>query len=434
MPYKSLYTSLLIVLTVILVACSSKSDEQYRAEENEKLQEFLVRDEVLYYKGLKTFARLSLAQNQNRTIPYQSEFSELETRHITAISQELTPPYDSARKIDLVQEAVVYYKAYQEYKLIKELLIKVDEDSLPSFCELLLNINASAGKSFFDGQDIQTIEHLLFGITIYTPQKLPQSLVLYELDRVDMDRLGTTDVRAIAQSIRGLLLSQYKFVYLSEWEHTENLHVLENSPFVPVFISPVVPYKETVKLTPQERSRLELHSVNLIGRALARMGMDRDDKKELAIKDFEYFLEDAEKLGWDNELVWLCGAYVALTNEDQENALRYLGKLQKSAYMQDKESQMVLAESIQYLEKRDPEKAFVRISDKTFIARLSLSLTLAAIEKTGVADKLYASGDQKLKDFSDKLTKQSELIRKIFKADQLFEEGDKLMDKAKDLF
>jgi hypothetical protein len=162
--------------------------------------------------------------------------------------------------------------------------------------------------------------------------------------------------------------------------------------------------------------------------------MGKEHKKELAVKDCELFLHNAEKLGWDNELVWICGAYTSLVREDREKALLYLKKLQSSSFSNDKEVQLTISEAIRYLEERETGDAFNVINDKAFMAKLSFKLIVHGVEQSGVFNKVYNSvGGKEFKAMKDRLESESNSMMHLFTKEELMKQGNNVIKQARGL-
>jgi len=437
---KIFLSSLIIFTGVIINSCSEKGDEYYIQKEREQLKELLDEDKVLFYKTIKTMAKFSIAGKIGASLKYKSDFDKLETTHLGEVSENVSGQKDTLQTTSLINQVNSYYKAYQEFQKIKVFTQSVDEDSLPSFIELYASNPTPVSMkdtSIIDKElktYIKNLEHILIGLTLYAPQQLPQSLSLYELDKIKMSDLGSNDIRGVTQCIKGFILSQYNFNYLSELEFTDNIKQLDDPLFATILLDPILPSQMQVSISKDERVRLELMNINLLGRALARVSMDKEIKKDLALKDCELFLENGEKLGWDNELIWVCGAYISLVKEDKDQALIYLKKLQSSSLSNDQEVQLIFTEAVKYLEERKAGDAYNVIHDKAFMAKLSFKLIVHGVERTGVFNKVYnAAGGKEFKEFKGRLEVESNSMMHLFTKDELMKKGNNVIKQAKGL-
>lgn len=78
-----------------------------------------------------------------------------------------------------------------------------------------------------------------------------------------------------------------------------------------------------------EQTHVAFHSMNYLFRGFDRMRMERKMDKERSLEDFEVFLNDMNKLGIQNELVWGITAYLNLKKRGQRNHFRHWKNEQK---------------------------------------------------------------------------------------------------------
>jgi hypothetical protein len=414
--------SLLFLLSI--VSCTKDlNDEDYINKERLNLGELLKEEKVIFYKGIKILSRINLANRSTKEVKFESSFPPEKAGNMLKIAQRVAGNKEQQEE-SIIGDAKDYYLAYKEYNELKDRIVNLDEDELPTFMELYLN-----APNTYDSPEEElllkyyghSVEHLMFALALYTPQKLPKSLVLYEMSKIHMDLFGTTDIRTVTQAINGMCLMEYEMPYLADIEFTDNLNIVDDSNFIVLVVSPVVPPNKVTTLTKKERVKLELHAINLVGRGLARTSMDRKDKKELAMQDFEAFLADAEKLGWDNELTWVTTAYLCLLKGDNENAIIALKKLNNSSFSSP-ETKEVIDETITYLEAKENVKAFSSFSDKAFIAKLSFNVIVHGMERAGLFDKfLNNDGGKEIVLYKQRLENESTSLMQVFQLDNLKE-------------
>lgn len=414
--------SLLLLLSI--VSCTKNlNDENYISKERLSLGELLKEEKVVFYKGIKILSRINLANRSSKEVKFEGNFPPEKSGNMLKIAQRVAGK-STQQEQSIIGDAKEYYFAYKEYNELKDRITAMDEDSLPTFMELYLNAPNS-----YDSPEEElllkyyghSVEHLMFALALYTPQKLPKSLVLYEMSKIHMELLGLTDIRTVTQAINGMCLMEYEMPYLADIEFTNNLSIVDDPNFMVLVVSPVVPSNKVTSLTKTERVKLEQHAVNLVGRGLARMSMDREDKKELAMQDFESFLVDAEKLGWDNELTWATTAYLCLLKGDNENAIIALKKLNNSSFSSP-ETKEVIDQTITYLEAKENVKAFSSFSDKVFIAKLTFNVIVHGMERAGLFDKfLNNDGGKEIVLYKQRLENESNSLMKVFQLDDLKE-------------
>jgi hypothetical protein len=164
------------------------------------------------------------------------------------------------------------------------------------------------------------------------------------------------------------VMMQNKWYYLSEEALTQGMDALDAGNLKFEFESFPSIFPEA-KINDREAEIAQLHGLTCLLRGFVRTKMSDKKKKKLAVDDFELFIKDADKIGADNELVWLAGAYVNIKKEDNEKAITYLDKLQKSEQFSENEKQAI--KNIKnYLVERESDKALNVIYDKIFIGKL----------------------------------------------------------------
>ena len=110
------------------------------------------------------------------------------------------------------------------------------------------------------------------------------------------------------------------------------------------------------------------------------MRMERKIDEERSLEDFEAFLNDMNKLGIQNELVWGITAYLNLKKERPEQSLPALEKLSKSSLFSNSERE-ALQQTIVYVKDRNAEKALTGVYDKAFMGKIATKYMIAVLSK-----------------------------------------------------
>lgn len=371
---KNLIYILLVLLIIGNLSCFKKENplEKERKELNEKLQDNTV---VTIYRGAKISLRsIPMDTNLKNLDSLYNKIGKNESNGITIqkytiylLNTLLKASSDSASIS--ITEGIEIVKTYSK---LKSELKTTDEDSFPTLLEILLYINKLNGS---DNLNItkefkwsNPKEHLVLAAALMAAKQLPESMQLYELSKLDIEKLEKTEIKPISGMLKGIVYLQNKWNYLSEEALDQSINSLDNDNIQFEYSSFPVLF-EGSKVNTKEAQKTQLHALGCVLRGFVRTKMDDDDKKELAIADFEMFIADAKILGVDNELVWIAGAYVAINKEDNKLAIEYLNKLQTSKYFTDNEKEAI-KDVKDYLSDRKPDKALNVIYDKLFIGNL----------------------------------------------------------------
>ena len=371
---KNLLNIALLVIIFSNLSCFKKENllEKERKELSKKLEDNTV---LTIYRGAKVSLRSipvdiklkSLDSLYSKMRINQAAGENIQKYTIYLIGTLLKASSDSSTIS--ISEGLEMMKMYSN---LKDELKKTEEDSFPTLLEILLYINKLNGT---DNQNIikdlkwnNPKEHLILAAALMAAKQLPETMQLYELSKLDIEKLEKTEIKPISGILKGIVFMQNKWNYLAEEALDQSINSLDNDNIQFEYGSFPVLF-EGSKVETKEAQKIQLHSLACVLRGFARTKMNDDDKKELAIKDFELFIADANKLGIDNELVWIAGTYVAINKEDNKQAIAYLDKLQNSKYFTDNEKDAI-KDVKNYISDRKPNKALNVIYDKIFIGKL----------------------------------------------------------------
>ncbi len=405
-------------LAVILISCSEKTDEQYLKLEKTELQERLESNTVLFYKLFKIMLRAKDAKN----IP--------PAPHLAKVSNELLEAIDTTHdhSIDVsVQDMAL---AYKEYNTLRDFALTTNEDTFPTVLETFFmqgtNPTHPAGFASTFGWD-NNLEHMALS-TVATSARRTEP-ALYESSMLNTDGEKEAERRCLYRLQKGLVFIAESFPYLSEQEFTKNHQWIESEgkTYSYTFFRSLFP---TANATPTTAYH-SVHGINLIGRGLSRIKMDRESKTDLALADFEGFLQDAKTIGLDDELVWLVTTYIALERGDNLTAIENLKKLEKSPLFSaaDKE---VLHAGIDYLQAKEAAKASNLISDKVFMVKMCVQYFAVQLKKIDWEKQAGSHPEVKtLLTYHEKVQQQIEKAQTMANVDNLKEQGSSLLEKAK---
>ncbi|NJO92487.1 MAG: hypothetical protein HC831_28575 [Chloroflexia bacterium] len=259
---------------------------------------------------------------------------------------------------------------------------------------------------------------------------LPPSFQLYEASKLNIEYIEKTEIKPVGAILKGSSLMMNKWYYLSEEALSQGINSLDNEKLYFVYKNYPSLFKEA-KVSSEEAQIIQLHALSCLMRGFVRSRMDDEDKIDQGLEDFELFLEDADKIGLDNELVWLAGAYVNIKKEKPDEAIVYLEKFKQSELISDSEKGAV-DEIIAYLNKREPDKALNTVYDKLFIGKLIFRHIAEYLKEIDWYKELEKSetGRQFLK-ISEVVGVEYEKMESGFDTDKLKEKGKELL---KDIF
>jgi hypothetical protein len=417
-------TNILLFASLFLTveSCGPKSDEEYLKAEQKELQEKLESNQVLFYKLFKIVFRTQAA-GKTANIPNAS--------HLYKVSDQILSLTDTTQKQQITVSFEDMMLAYKEYAELQDFALKTDEDLYPTLLETFYqiqlpqtqSIGATNYASMFGWNN--NLEHGFLG-SLQTSARRTE-LALYETSRINTTQEKNPERRCLYRMQRGLVWTTENFPYLSEQELTQNQQWLdtEGKSYSYTFLASVLPTGTN------DQVYQYVHGLNLICRGLARIKMERDDKKDLALQDFEAFLADANSIGLNNELVWLIATYVALERKDNETALKNLRLLEKSPIFSEEDHKMIQA-GIAYLEAKNKGDAFALVSEKAFMSKLAVQYFISQLKKVDWKKHVGSRPEVKtMIHYNEALQQQLQKVENTASLDNLKKEGSGLLDKAK---
>jgi hypothetical protein len=363
-------------------ACGYLSCESPIERERRELREAAESSEAVLYRGLKVTLRS--APVDAAAAP---EGSSTKVRQLTAsVFTRLLQGGEAGAQGPTLTAADYLVLAKELYEL-RDALRGTDEDDYPTLLRqfVVASGNDPASASLLTWYD-SAWEHLVLAMLWTGSQKAPPGFVIYELAELDPAGLQQDGVRVASRLLRGGAFLQNHWPWLADEELTAYLTDLDASR------SGVIAFtREFGGAGPGAGDDVvfaQWHAPGVLLRGLARFG--KDDGDAAALDDLDAFLADAQTLGIEDEGVWLVGAYVGIRREDPERALTNLRKLQGSPLLDD-DARTAVTEAIEALEKRDPDGAFGRVSDKLLVARIAGGYLLRVLAKVNWREQLAST-------------------------------------------
>lgn len=363
----------LLICAILFSACSNeKTDEVLLALDKQKLEENINYDKIIFYKFAKIAVRSNAVLDTNMA-EYQKFSSK--TQNILATMQQL----DTNKKSISVVEAL---QLYSDYRKVKNLVKETDEDVFPGLIE---GFNVLYGAPKIDLKTVdkkekvryQNIEHAILSMAVLTTRDLGQPFALYECSKTQPELLEDSEIKTLLEFVRGFLFFGNNLFYLSEDGLSRNIKWLDKNEKIPL------PYTKAFfgwRNLSDEQTHTAFHGMNYLFRGFDRMRMERKIDEERSLEDFDLFVKDMNKLGLQNELVWIVDAYLNLKRENPEKAIPVLEKLKTSPLFSDNEREAI-QKTIDYVKERESDAALKGVYDKAFMAKLVSKYMISVLAK-----------------------------------------------------
>ena len=331
-----------------------------------------------------------------------------------------------------------YISIYRDYKKMEEFIDQTDEDEFPTLFEAINIINndsISSNKFLLEGDQkiyAQNIEHSILSIFVLLTKDLGKEIALYECFKTKPNLLPDSEIKTLLQFVRGFLFFQKNFYYLSENEISRNISWLNENKNIDL------PYTRAFfkwgNLNNQD-THIAFHAINHLFRGFDRLMMEREIDEKRALQDFEKFLNDCNKIGLDNEVVWSVETYLYLKKEKNDKAIASLKKL-KTSNLLSSSDKATIDESITYLENRKPESVLNGVYDKYFLSKIATKYMLSILTKIDWEKVLKEQNIQGTEQIFNTLRNFEDLIKKFENypsTKDIEEKTSNLWDKAKEL-
>ncbi|GAA3957653.1 hypothetical protein GCM10022246_09240 [Pedobacter ginsengiterrae] len=363
----------LLICAILFSACSNeKTDEVLLALDKQKLEENINYDKIIFYKFAKIAVRSNAVLDTNMA-EYQKFSSK--TQNILATMHQL----DTNKKSISVVEAL---QLYSDYRKVKNLVKETDEDVFPGIIE---GFNVLYGAPKIDLKTVdpkekvryQNIEHAILSMAVLTTRDLGQPFALYECSKTQPELLKDSEIKTLLEFVRGFLFFGNNLFYLSEDGLSRNIKWLDKNEKIPL------PYTKAFfgwRNLSDEQTHTAFHGMNYLFRGFDRMRMERKIDEERSLEDFDLFVKDMNKLGLQNELVWIVDAYLNLKRENPEKAIPALEKLITSPLFSDNEREAI-QQTIDYVKERESDEALKGVYDKAFMAKLVSKYMISVLAK-----------------------------------------------------
>ena len=350
---------------IVFFSCSKDDNEKRRLEEI-KMQEQLNNPKIQLYKSMKIALRSTATVGQNPELDSARKSMFL---LVGTVLSEGASLLDKSKPVEIHPlELIALAKEVYD---TKEVLLKTDEDSLPT---LLANIfyvftkSAKIESEFFPVTYNNNHEHIILSLLWQTTPSAPKDFALYEVYKSDEKDIEDLNLRLVYQLTKSFVLMQNEYYYHSYDKCSEYLHYMESNKDL-ISKTPMINMVNQ-GFGPSEQSYYQFHGMGVIIRALDESKMKKE-KESLA--DMELFLDDMQKGGLDNELTWLVDAYVHIKKEEYDKAVPALEKLEKSDKISAPEKQAI-TELLVFIKARKKDDALNMFNDKLAFGKIAFHL------------------------------------------------------------
>lgn len=386
------FLSVCVTVTLLLSSCSKEELGSALLEKDQiQLTEKLGSIKVLTYKLGKIMFRASAdTSSKKNDLPLSKEDVDAFSTTMTELDNE-TP------------SALDYLKLYRQYKELRSFAKETDEDDYPTLSVAYATLYPDSTKeiptySAVDKLAQESVEHLLLSFFALGTPSMGTPIALYESNEVMADNIQDSEIRVLANMFKGFIFQQSDLLYLGEETLTKNISYIDDNP---TMAFPLISHFVSLKSDEDSVQHTLVRGMNYLFRGITRRMMDRDVDKKRAIEDFEVFLADANKIGFDNELTWSIEAYVYADQGENEKAIESLQKLKISSSISASEKETI-DKLITHLKTRKADGLLTGINDKMFVSKTVASYStnqLSAIDwnallkanNVSMADKMLAS-------------------------------------------
>jgi hypothetical protein len=430
----SKYSSILFLAVVFLfTACSKEKSDEYLLEQDRiKLDDKVNTVKVQSYKLGKIVFRASVDTSLDKTgIPLSSEDMN-EAVHLMSNLDERSP------------SVMEYLKLFRQFKKVRKFVAKTDEDIYPPLSVAFAthypdSLSEIPTYSAQEELNQESLEHTALSLLSLGTPTMGMSVALYEASEVNSDHMDDVEIRVLSSMFKGFIYQQNGLLYLGEQELSSNIAFLETDK---TRAFPLISHFMGLQDSHDTNQYNAVHGMNYLFRGIDRLLMERDVDQSRAVSDFEMFLYDAGKMGYDNELTWTVEAYVHIENGETEEAIVALKKLQNSPLLGDDEKETI-GEYITHLEDQNPDAVFNSIKSKVFISKIAASYATGKLADVDWKDVLSS---RNVKNADDVLSRYLQFTSYIdglqsYLTKEKVSEGlnkskdqvDKLWDKAENL-
>jgi len=386
----------ILFLGLFLVGSCGKSDEEKLNKEREELTENLNGTICTVYKGMKVLMRsANLEKNlengnfNNAKINEKLATNESLKKFVTDMFSKIKMD-STGTKIEL--SFTQTFELFRSLLSMKKELKNVNEDDYPTLLEVIINLQ---GNNAVNENDIlntlkwnSSKEHLILAAALEAAPTLPKDFKLYEISLIKSETLNNSEMKPLSEILRSITFFTEGWYFLADEAISKSIHFLENEKLVIEY--PINTAIGEIKIQKPEDEITLLHGISYGFRGMLKTLIDSKKKNKEAVADLEIFLTDAQKLGLNNEITWMAGAYVALKKEDNLKAIEFLTKLKNSSQFNEQEK-AILNKTIAYINEREQGKAMNLLYDKVFIGKLVFGYFMSIINQVHWHEKVSQS-------------------------------------------
>lgn len=372
------YTAFVILLLLVLTSCGTKEDPYTR--EQKEIDEYLASEGLNVYKAFKVSIR------GTKTVGEDTVFDNARMQLFALTGYVLQQAADTTQSFDAMDLANTITGA----KPAIDELLKKDEDSLPTVMQnISFVIEPAAGDDPLADMFTESEEHLLLAGLWFASAHAHPDLALYEMNRVKSSDIRDPQFKCLSEMCRSLLYLTHNWPYHAEKSANDLLAITESEkdalmkspwPAVDANGNPVTP----------EQAWHQLRAIAYVLRGAAREKCEEQEKKDQAIEDLEEFVKEAEAGGMDHEVVDLAGLAVALKKEDNDEALRYIAKLESRPNLTQDEKDLV-ADIKTYVSDKKADEAQSTLSENSLLPIFATKLFTHQFVNLPAVKKLQSS-------------------------------------------
>lgn len=407
------------ILFSLFVSCSKKEDPIER--ERKEMKEFFDNSELLVaYKGVKIALRVDYADQSNQNI----KISETGLKTLSAIAKLLTTD-------TVVVNLETAYQTYQQLKMLYELkqeINGINEDDLPTILSRLSameqafthssSFSTALQKDLFGTYNNST-EHFVLGSLWFVTRGAPPDMYVYEAAQVNTSEITKADQHLFACLLKALVCSERKWYYTAEKSSTDYIDYITSHKKE---VLEATTYLDSLPGTDPEKRFYELRS---LGYALRGYAKDKSDRTDEANEDYELFVNDFEKADLNNKELCFLSAYICIRSSKNDQAERFLQKMEKSKTYNDRDQQTV-AELRAFIKEKD-NKAFNKYLDHFSLSPIVFRYMYNVSVNSDMARKLQSGA------YSKKLVAMPAKVNAAINSSETLLNTDSLASKAKDL-
>ncbi len=443
MRYHTIQRLLLFFIATLFLSLSScgndePSDQEMLERDQEEYDELMDGHRILFYKFIRIAIQSAAGKGENR-----DEFTQEDADRVEEVSNSISTVLETQEVTSI--SLYEYYQIYSLYSDATEYLEEVEEDEFPLvFAGLSEIIYPDRTNNYLQLEpskedEFRSLEHAYLASTAATAKGQATDIAVYEISKCDVTSINDPSIRVHIGTLKSIIYSVLGLYYLADREFEGQIDYASNQENL--FIQ-IPAYKTNLSNKDLIYNIDEIIAYLTLFRGLNGLSMERDIDRVRAKENLLLALELFEKQGVNNELIQLASIYVAIENDDYEQAIKSLRLLEKSD-MFPGIIKTEMANTIVYLEQRDKESALNFFHDKAFVVRIAVHLIKKAATDEKVKTAFAESGIELPKEMVNvqstaiSIYDQVENVRNETDVDKLKshaeESGKSFWNKAKEL-